>query len=303
MFTRRAFLASGAGMAGLVLLGCSGDDSTEVGASGTDTPDTGTGSGSDTSAAAPTASLLTLFPDDALRATGEQRLPLLVVDAEGVPLATPPASLPFTVTKDGGEPGTPIDVASFGEGLPRAYFPLRFTPDGPGTYVLGATYEGAPLEATVQIAATSPVPGVGDPMRPFDTPTATDPRGVDPICTETPPCTLHDTTLAEALAEGRPIAFLVSTPQFCQVAICGPVLDVMLGVQQEFPGVHFLHAEVFAQPESETPPSTVAPVVEEYALTYEPVLFVADAKGAIRARLDSIFDRVELRDALQLVTT
>ena len=40
---------------------------------------------------------------------------------------------------------------------------------------------------------------------------------------------------------------------------------------------------------------------EAYGLTYEPALFVADATGRITARLDSIYDRIELRNALDQV--
>ena len=35
-------------------------------------------------------------------------------------------------------------------------------------------------------------------------------------------------TLAQALTEKRPLALLVATPAFCQISICGPVLDVLL---------------------------------------------------------------------------
>ena len=44
----------------------------------------------------------------------------------------------------------------------------------------------------------------------------------------------------------------------------------------------------------------VSPAVTAYHMTFEPSLFVADASGTIVARLDSIWDTVELTAALDL---
>ena len=72
-------------------------------------------------------------------------------------------------------------------------------------------------------------------------------------------------------AEGRPVALLVSTPKFCQVAICGPVLDVLLSQRGAFPDVRMIHAEVYTDETIET----LAPVIDALGMTYEPGLFVA----------------------------
>jgi len=42
-------------------------------------------------------------------------------------------------------------------------------------------------------------------------------------------------------------------------------------------------------------------VIDEYGLTFEPSLFVADESGVIVARLDNVYDRAELRAALSRV--
>jgi hypothetical protein len=128
------------------------------------------------------------------------------------------------------------------------------------------------------------------------TPTVTDAHGVDPICTNDPVCDLHDATLADALEEGRPLALLVSTPAFCQFAVCGPVLDVLLGVAGDHPDVRLLHAEVYAHPEEEL--DTKAPIVDALGLTFEPCLLLVDATGTVKERLDTIFDTTEVDEAL-----
>ena len=75
-----------------------------------------------------------------------------------------------------------------------------------------------------------------------------DAQGVTPICTRTPACPLHEVTLAAALAESRPVALLIGTPAYCQTGICGPVLDLLLAQHDAFPGIDFLHADIYVDP-------------------------------------------------------
>jgi hypothetical protein len=46
----------------------------------------------------------------------------------------------------------------------------------------------------------------------------------------------------------------------------------------------------------------LAPVIDTYGLTYEPALFVANASGLVLERLDNIFDRAELAEALKTIS-
>ena len=158
--------------------------------------------------------------------------------------------------------------------------------------------DGEALEMAIQIDDASEVSAIqpGAAMPDIATPTTGDARGVEPICTNDPVCPLHDVTVADVLAEGRPLALLVSTPKFCQIAICGPVLDVLLGVTGEHPDVRFLHAEVYAHPEEEI--ETKAPVIDELGLTFEPCLVLVGADGKVVERLDTIFDVDEVSASL-----
>jgi hypothetical protein len=212
----------------------------------------------------------------------------------------PPSSIVFTLSLDGTPVGGPITVPSHAEGLPRAYYPLGFTPTAAGLYTAATTVDGEALETTFTVSdpGAVPVPGAGDEMPSVDTPTTADGHGVDPICTREPPCPLHEVSLKDALAEGGPVAFLISTPKYCQVAICGPVLDVLLSRQSAYPGVRMIHAEVWTDDST----TTLAPAVEAFSLTYEPALFLADASGRVQTRFDSIYDSTELDAALADLT-
>jgi len=141
-------------------------------------------------------------------------------------------------------------------------------------------------------------------MRPVETPTVDDHHGVDPICTDTPQCPFHTQTLTAALSTGKPVAMLVATPAYCQTALCGPVLTLLVEQAPEHPDMQFVHAEVYTDTAAvgDVSQAHTAPIIDAYGLTFEPSLFVADATGTVRTRLDNIYDRGELRDALASVS-
>jgi hypothetical protein len=237
----------------------------------------------------------------ALLPRSPQRMTIGLADKEGVVLSSPPTGEPlvFTVESNGQRIGDPLTVAAHSEGLPRAYYPIVFTPPSAGVYSISSSVNGVPIATRIQITTTTSVVAVGERMIPFDTPTVADTRGVELLCTRSPQCPLHDVTLREALAGGTPVAFLVATPQFCQQAVCGPVLDILLGQKDAFPNIKMLHSEVYPTVADAQPNVLkVTDVVSAYGLTFEPALYLSGKDGTIVNRLDTVFDTAELRDAL-----
>ena len=291
--SRRRFLVGGAA-AGAVLLGaCGGDDEGRSG----DTTSTTTASSD--------LALVQFFGGLPMLAAGaEMRTPFGVADADGLlPVERTPERLTMSVLDpEGAVLVEPMELTRHAEGLPRAYFPLKFTVDEPGIYTGRTEIDGTALEMAIKVDAAGDVtviqPGTALPA--MATPTTADPLDVDPICTAEPMCPLHDVTVAEALAEGKPLALLISTPAFCQIAICGPVLDVLLGTVDAHPDVRFLHAEVYANPAQSLEVHTL--VVDELGLTFEPSLILVGSDGKVVERLDTIYDAVEAGEALARLT-
>jgi hypothetical protein len=283
--SRRLFLAGVGGSA--ILAACGGDDASGSAATTAVDP------------ASLPANLLALFaPQGVLISGSEQRTTFALADGEGVPIQDLPASLDFSLRQEGQEVEI-ITAEAQTEGIPTGYYPVRFTPAEPGNYEITTTFDGDELEPRVFFVAPPEeisIPTVGEMMIPLDTPTTTDGRGVDPICTRSPACSLHDLTLTEALDEGRPVAFLIATPEFCQTALCGPVLDVLLEQVDAFPDVRFLHAEVWADPRAvdNILEATLAEAPQAYALPFEPALFLANSDNTINARLDNLYGTGEL---------
>jgi hypothetical protein len=233
-----------------------------------------------------------------------QRLPFLIGLSGDAPLDRIDGSVPFHVTTvDGSEvTDTAQQVAPRGKDLPRAYLPYELQLAEPGDYYAHATYRGDQLEAAFSVAAPDQVhiPQVGATAPSVATPTTTDARGVKPICTRDPACPFHTIDLATALTTQKPTVLLIGTPLYCQTNICGPVLELLIDAAKDRDDLQVIHAEVYANP-TQVPSitqATHAPVVDAYGLPFEPCLFALRPGGMVSRRLDLIWDRSELDEAL-----
>lgn len=184
---------------------------------------------------------------------------------------------------------------------------LSIGPDSPPFWVFSATIDepnvyslvidGGPEDgAALQIREndSTPVPRVGQTLPSIETPTVDNARGVEVICTRSTPCPFHDVTLAQALASGKRVVFLVGTPAHCQTAVCAPVLDALIDLAATTTDVIFVHADVYADKAA----TVIAPSVQELSLTFEPVLWVTNTSGTITHRFEGVWHDSEIASAL-----
>ncbi len=300
--SRRGFLI---GAAATGILAACGSDSTTDPALGSpddiaDPTDPPTDPPTDGTSGAATYTIVQRFPQN-VQEPGPVRLPMSLGTAQGQLVQDGPDTLGAQVTD--------VDGAPLGERLsavrrdvePGPYYDFRTEIDAPGVYYL--VVDGGPAQgAAFQIMepGTVTVPGPGQPLPPFDTPTIDDARGVDPVCTRSPePCPFHDVTLTEALESGaesgKGVVYLVGTPAFCQTGTCAPALESIIDLQSEYADRYtFVHAEVYTDNTATTP----APAVDAAGLTYEPALFITDATGTVIERLDAVWNGAELAEVL-----
>ena len=290
--SRRLLLGGAAASAFLVACGSSDGESSSADA------DAGDPAGSTAPGIAfGTYVLAQRFPQN-VQEPGLQRLPISLATADGRIVSDGPDTLNASVDDADGNP-LGIDISAVRRDLESGpYYSFRVPIETPGIYYLmveGGPEGGAAFQ--VMEPGSVPVPGPGDSMPPFDTPTVDDGRGVDPICTREPePCPFHDVTLTDALLSGKPVAYLVGTPAFCQTGTCAPALESMIDIQDRF-GETFtwVHAEVYTDNTATTP----APAVDAASLTFEPSLFVIAPDGTVIERLDAIWDQTELVEVLE----
>jgi hypothetical protein len=199
-------------------------------------------------------------------------------------------AMPLVVHADTGASATTYLVATY-------QFPAA------GTYWLRASYNGQTADSPVVVIEPSQakIPYAGQKMISTPTPTVTDARGVNPICTRSPMCPFHAQSLDVMLQESLPVALVFATPALCQTATCGPVLDNVVAAAPAFAGkINFVHSEIFvglSRNDANTP------AVLAYHLQSEPLMFLADANGTVVERLDGLFGKAEATAALSRLVT
>lgn len=241
-----------------------------------------------------TYSVVQRYPSDVF-VPGEIRLPFSLANAAEFITDGPDELGAQIVDLDGAPIGDRI-TAVRRDITPAPYYAFRTTIDTPGVY--GIKIDGGPgVGANFQVMERDQViiPRPGDTLEGFDTPTVSEPGGVDPICTREPVCPFHSMTLTEALASDKAVAYFVGTPAFCQTGSCTPALETMVGVEAEYAEDYvFVHAEVW----TDLSATEVAPAIEALGIAFEPALFITDADGVVAERLDGLWDATELRERL-----
>ena len=277
----RRHLLAGAG-ALLVIAGCGDDSSAD--SSGNE-PDPGTTG----------FTVAGRFPSNAF-VPGKLRLPISIAN-KGTLLQKGPAELTGRVLDSNDKPVTTVKAGIRSKDMVIPYWAVNVEIDTPGTYTLRIDGDdGYGVAFGVSNPADVTVPRLGSVLPPFDTPTVDNHRGVEPYCTLTPnPCPLHEVTLTDALASGKPVGYFVGTPAHCQTGVCAPSLQFLIKSRARVGDkIAMVHAEVY----SDSAGTKVAPAVDALGLDYEPVLYLCSPDGTVRDRVDVIWDQSELDERL-----
>ena len=157
----------------------------------------------------------------------------------------------------------------------------------------GGAVESTRLRIDVLEVPRAPLPGRPAPRS--RNPIASDVKDLAAIDSSEPPDPrLHQTRIADAIAQGRPQVIVFATPRYCTSRVCGPVVDVVRTLIPRYGDrVAFIHQEIWSGPGQE-----FTPTVQEWNLRSEPWIFLVDGHGVIRARFEGLATRREIEAAL-----
>ena len=157
--------------------------------------------------------------------------------------------------------------------------------------------QGARLSVDVLPVSRTPMPGTLAPRsRNLIAADVIDLRTID--SSEPPDPRLHQTRIADAIAQGKPQVIVFATPRYCTSRVCGPVVDVVRTLIPTYSDrVVFVHQEIWEAGSLQR----FSPTVEEWNLRSEPWIFVVDGGGMVRARFEGLTTRRELEAALRRV--
>ena len=194
---------------------------------------------------------------------------------------------------------------------------LNFDQPGEGTEAVPALWgleiattgaDGQTIHAktVARVAATSSTPSLGEPAPPSVTPTARDTTDLSTISTAAnPDPDLYRLSVHEALQESKPLVVTFSTPAFCVSATCGPQLEVVAQLKDNYrEQANFIHVEVVEDPHLVTqgrPTSRWVPAVAEWGMESEPWTFVVDSQGLVQAKFEQFTPLEDIEAALLTV--
>lgn len=182
--------------------------------------------------------------------------------------------------------------------------PIQFDVEGPWgaqiTHTLPDNPEPRVARLSFQVLPRFTAPGYGEPAPKSRSLTLADVDGdASRICSNVPPCDMHDLSIADAIAAGdKPLVILFATPAFCTSATCGPALTVVQRIKQQpayAERATFIHVEVYEHPFGEF---KRVQAMQEWQLPSEPWLFLVDRQGNVRERYEGAASAEEIEPPL-----
>jgi len=170
------------------------------------------------------------------------------------------------------------------------YFaPAVFDHAGPWGIAVEATLkDGTQGVASVgfEVYAKPNMPAPGQAAYKSDNLTKFDVKDIREIDSGEPANDMHDVKIKDAIAAGRPLVIVFSTPAFCTSRFCGPVNEEVEYLHDLYKkDVDFVHIEVWRDfDKKELNPTAREWLIWPDGSLREPVVYVVDQKGTIYDR-------------------
>jgi hypothetical protein len=130
-----------------------------------------------------------------------------------------------------------------------------------------------------------------------------DPASIDSLAIDGAPVPdpeLHRWTVADAIAQHRPILMIVGTPAYCQSRLCGPENEALMDLAARFPDrAVYIHLELWKDFEGQVVNEAAAEWVFRNEGLTDPWLFLIGADGKVQDRWMPLFDVEEVAALLE----
>lgn len=221
---------------------------------------------------------------DQFLAAPDREASLELRDENGSPLGTYPMEFVWTVPEVRGLYVTLLEIPAAGT--------YQATIDADGLSTAGpvglVAFEDPPL---IQPGETAPKSETRTSSQYPDLPIITSDPDPDPA--------MYEVSVAEAVSDGTPAVVVFATPAFCVSETCGPLLDQVKALRPDYPGVDFVHVEIYEDLQVESfEDLTAVPATAEWGLPSEPWVFVVDESGRVTASFEGAASDAELSAAI-----
>jgi hypothetical protein len=250
-----------------------------------------------------------ILPATDLAVGRNQRFMLVLIDTENRVVSDAKVDLAFFKVEGG-------DQAQL-----RSQAPTRFQDSpglpGHGVYVARTDFDGAgqwgvaarvdrpghdpiDLRLNFEVKDRSSTPAPGAPVPASRTLTGSDPAEIEKFSSARPVDPgLYAVSIDQALQEGKPLAVLFATPGFCTSRLCGPSVEVLQSLRDQFgDSARFIHVEIYKDGRPNQNMDLV-PAVREWGLTSEPWLFVVGRDGRLIDKFEGNITVDEVRPVIE----
>jgi hypothetical protein len=245
-------------------------------------------------------------------AVGRNRFALGLIDARNHPVTTGNVRVEFfkltPATGKGEKRAEDLAVFRSVGGASKGVWvtPAAFPETGPwGALVTLGQADGAAsakqAQMSFEVRPKFSAPGYDDPApRSLSTTDADVSGDTSHICSNTPPCSLHSMSIAQALEPAqKPLVVVFATPALCTSATCAPELDAVQQLHATYAEkANFIHVELYQYPFDSM---RLVKTVDEWHLPSDPWTFIVDKTGIVRDRFEGSAPLEELEPSLKSV--
>ena len=193
----------------------------------------------------------------------------------------------------------------------RGLYVTKLNFERPGGWTIRATVlgdDGLPNKATLSfdVPDETHAPSVGDPAIPSLSKTVRDVERLSQLTTGSMQDEdLYQVSIADAMESGLPTVIVMASPAFCTNAVCGPQVEVLRDLKNEFPDeANFIHVDYYDNPDEiqgDLGRAVLSPVAREWNIPSTEWSFVIDRDGTVAGRFEGFTPLEELRQALKRV--
>lgn len=114
---------------------------------------------------------------------------------------------------------------------------------------------------------------------------------------------LYRYSIADALERERPFVVVFASPAFCTNAVCGPQVEVVSELREQFSAdADFIHVDLYENPreiQGDLSRAIESPLLDEWRLVSQEWTYVVGADGRITARFENFVGSGELEEAIE----
>jgi hypothetical protein len=242
---------------------------------------------------------LSVDPQNSTLLVGVNRISVALLDAAGKPVNN--ARVTLEIDGNGSTPVTrPLEwIGPTYDNKPVYNGTASFAQSGRYTLVAHATLaDGSTRSGTAEVNVTTHSPELPVSFKPpaVSQRILTDPNTkIQDIDSGVPPDDWHTATVAQGLAEHRPMVLYFGEPGFCMSEVCGPVVNILRQLCTTYcDKLLFEHIEVRIPPAAEGP---FNPAFTAFGLTSEPWIYFVNASGVVADRIEGPVTLDELKGA------